>query len=388
MLKLILLEWRALSRNAVVVLTVFGGVFFYSFLYPLPYEHQIPLKQPIAIVNLDKSAISYRLERMVDATPQLAVTKRLSTIVDAKHAFLAQQITGFLVIPEHFYRDLMLGSRPTLSYAGDASYFLVYGTIAEGLAKAAGTLSAQAKVSRLLASGQPLVQAQSSYAPTRTNLKPTFNARMGYVDYVVPAVFVLILQQTLVMAAGLIGGTQKADAQTSTYWWSVSTGKILVVRTFVLTIVYYLLSAYYFGGSFDYHGVNTLAKPLELMTLLLPFLLSSIFIGIVLGAITPKREYVTLVVLVSSMPLVFSAGFIWPIESLPTPLAYFVDLLPSTPAIKGFLALNQMGASWHQIATHWSHLWLLTLIWGVFAWFTFERAQQSMIFKYVELETK
>ncbi|WPC72792.1 ABC transporter permease [Vibrio porteresiae] len=378
MLSVLMQEWRALTRNAVVVLTVFGGVFFYSYLYPLPYAHQIPLKQPIAVVNLDRSAISYQLERMVDATPQLAVMTRMETIADAKQAFLAQRITGFLVIPEHFYRDLMLGSRPTLSYAGDASYFLVYGTIAEGLAKASGTLSAQAKVTRLLAKGQALVQAQSGYAPTLSNLKPTFNARMGYVDYVVPAVFVLILQQTLVMAAGLIGGTQKTDYRSNRYCWSEPTWKILLTRSIVLVAVYYVLSAYYFGGSFHFHGVNTLANPVQLMTLLLPFLLCSVFIGMVLGAATPKREYVTLLVLVSSMPLVFSAGFIWPVESLPKPLTALVSLFPSTPAIQGFLALNQMGASWPQVATQWTHLWLLTVVWGVLAWVTYQRTQHAI----------
>ncbi len=35
-------ELKALFTNPVVVLTVFGGVVFYSFLYPLPYAKQIP----------------------------------------------------------------------------------------------------------------------------------------------------------------------------------------------------------------------------------------------------------------------------------------------------------------------------------------------------------
>lgn len=53
----------------------------------------------------------------------------------------------------------MQGKSVTLSYAGDASYFLVYGTIAEGLAQAGGTLAAQVKVARLLSHGEALPQA-------------------------------------------------------------------------------------------------------------------------------------------------------------------------------------------------------------------------------------
>ncbi|SJL83021.1 ABC transporter permease [Vibrio palustris] len=368
-------ECKALFTNSVVVITVFGGVFFYSFLYPLPYAHQIPRSQPIAIVNLDKSQTSYQLERMVDATPQLHVVERVHSIEDAKDDFYNGNIAGFLVIPHHFYRDLAMSKHPTLAYAGDASYFLVYGTVVEGLSQASGTLAAQVKIQHLLNRGDALPQAKQTLSPLRNNLKPTFNARMGYVDYVVPAVFVLILQQTMVMAAGLMGGTQK---HSSGYWSTASQRTLLFNRTLVLVLIYYVLSAYYFGGSFYWHGVNTLASPVELSLLLLPFLLSTCFLGIFLGAVTPKREYVTLLVLVSSMPLVFSAGFIWPMESISRPVVWLANLFPSTPGIQGFLALNQMDAAWQQVADQWTQLWLQTVLWGGLAWWQFKRNGRTL----------
>jgi hypothetical protein len=42
--------------------------------------------------------------------------------------------------------------------------------------------------------------------------------------------------------------------------------------------------------------------------MLIPFLLSSCFICIWLESIIPRRELVTFVVLISSMPIIFSAG--------------------------------------------------------------------------------
>lgn len=374
LLELFKAELKALFTNPVVMLTMIGGVVFYSFLYPLPYSHQTPREQTISVVNLDKSQASYQLERMVDATPQVHVTQRDHSIEDAKQAFLDGKVSGILVIPEHFYKDLLLGKSPTLAYAGDASYFLVYGTIVEGLAQVGGTVSAKAKVSRLVMEGEPMALATHHYAATQSNLKPTFNARMGYVDYVVPAVFVLILQQTLAMSSGLMVGTQK---QGRGYWSRVSPLRLVLVRTCIIVACYYLLSMYYFGASFTSHGVNTLASAGQLLTLLLPFLLSACFIGIWLGAITPRRELVTLVVLISSMPLVFSVGFIWPIEAIPTPLVWMSKLFPSTPGIQGFLALNQMGAEWRQIAPQWTLLWLQTIGWGVLAWWQFQRTGQG-----------
>lgn len=364
-------ELKALLSNPVILITVFGGVLFYSFLYPLPYSHQTPREQKISVVNLDKSQTSYQLERMVDATPQVKVMQRDSTLADAKQAFLDGKVSGILVIPEHFYKDLMLGKSPTLAYAGDASYFLVYGTIVEGLAQAGGTLAAQTTVAKLVLDGEPLSKAAMQYAATRTNLKPTFNPRMGYVDYVVPAVFVLILQQTLAMAAGLMVGTQK---QGRGYWLKVSPVKLLLARSIVLTVIYYLLSMYYFGASFSFYGVNQLASAVNLLTFTLPFLLATIAIGSWLGAITPRRELVTLVVLISSMPLVFSAGFIWPIEAIPAPIAWLSELFPSTPAIQGFLRLNQMGGSWQSVSDEYLQLWIQCIGWTLLSYIGYQKS--------------
>ena len=362
-IELIKHELLAVVRNPVVLLTVFGGVIFYSFLYPLPYAQQTPMQLKASVVNLDRSQSSFQLERMVDATPQINITRRDFSLADAKQALLNQEIGGFLVIPENFYKDLLLGKSPTLSYAGDASFFLVYGTIVEGLAKAGGTLAAQIKVSHLLVEGVPLESAANSYSAFSLNLKPTFNSRMGYIDYVVPAVFVLILQQTLAMASGLISATQNSQA-TPGYWSRVSSLKLVIARCCVLVGIYYLLSMYYFGASFDLYGINSMATHGQLLTLLLPFLIGSCLVGIFIGEIVPRREWVTVVVLISSMPLIFSSGFIWPVEMMPTWLVGFSQLFPSTPAIQGFLGINQMGATWQQIAPQWTLLWLQVALWG------------------------
>lgn len=370
--ELIKKELHAIFTNPAILLTVFGGVIFYSFLYPLPYAEQTPTEQKISVVNLDKSQTSYQLERMVDATQQITIVARAHSIKEAKQQFLDGTVRGILVIPIHFYRDLLLNKSPTLSYSGDASYFLVYGTIAEGLAKAGGTLAAKVKINRLLVDGVPLTLAKQQYSQVKLNMKPTFNTAISYIHYVVPAVFLLILQQTLIMGTGLLGGTEKNK---DGYWHTQSTFKLLAIRTLVFVVIYYLLSLYYFGFSFDFYNINQLASPFLILTLLAPLLLSSSFIGIFLGALLPRRELVTVVVLISSMPLIFSAGFIWPLESIPQPIIYLSNLFPCTPAIQSFLSVNQMGADFSQILPQWTLLWLQVFIWGALAYITYKRTQ-------------
>ncbi|CCN48895.1 putative ABC-type multidrug transport system,permease component [Vibrio nigripulchritudo MADA3029] len=358
-------ELKAIFSHPAIVLTVFGGTLFYSFLYPLPYANQVAQEQQITVVNLDKSQTSYQLERMVDATPQVSIVSRTHTVEDAKAQFLAHEVSGILVIPEHFYRDMMLGKSPVLSYAGDASYFLVFGTVVEGLAQASGTLAAKAKVAKLVSDGLPLSQAAELYSPVHLNLKPTFNPEMGYVDYVVPAVFVLILHQTLIMGTGILTASQK---NRKGYWNEYSAIELTLTRIVIFGLLYVALSLYYFGFSFNFYEINRLASIGDLFILLVPFLIGAGAIGIVLGGILPRVELVTLLVLVSSMPLIFTAGFIWPLESIPAPLVWLANALPSAPAIQGFLKINQMGAEIWQMKDVVAQLWILAAIWSFLAW--------------------
>ncbi len=375
-LELIKHEIRAIFTNPVILLTVFAGVVFYSFLYPLPYSHQTPTEQEITVVNLDNSLTSIQLERMVDATPQVRIVKKSYSIEQAKHQFLAGDVRGILVIPKHFYRDLLLGKSPTLAFAGDASYFLVYGTVVEGLAQASGTLAAKTKIKRLMLEGQPISAAKNQFAASKLNLKPTFNPEIGYVNYVVPAVFVLILQQTLIMSIGLLGATQKFGKG---YWKRPDSVTLIFVRSSIFVAIYCFLSMYYFGFSFDYYQISRLASPTVIFTLLIPFLYASSFIGIVLGAILPRRELVTVVVLLSSMPLIFSTGFIWPLESVPQPMIWLSQLVPSTPAIQSFLKVNQMAADFEQVIDKWTLLWGQCAGWVLVAFIVDKRFRVNSI---------
>ncbi len=368
-------EFKAIFTNPVVALTVFGGVIFYSFLYPLPYINQTPTEQEVAVVNLDKSQASYQLERMVDATPQVNIATRSGSIEEAKERLLTGEVNGIFVIPEHFYRDLMLEKSPTLAFAGDASYFLVYGTIVEGLAHASGTLAGKVNVVRLLSEGVPLSMAEQQYAAFRVNMKPTFNPEIGYLNYVVPAVFVLILQQTLIMASGLLGATQRTS---SGYWTQAGPLATLLTRVSVLGIIYLLLAMYYFGFSLDFYAISQLGTVYDLFSIFIPMFMCSTAIGVVLGQLVPRRELVTVIALFLSMPLIFTSGFIWPVESIPTPLLSLSYIFPSGQAIPALLKVNHMGANRGAITDHLIILWLQSLLWLCVAFYLLKKSKRAI----------
>ncbi|KMV30009.1 ABC transporter [Photobacterium swingsii] len=376
---LIKFELHAIFTNPALLFTVFGGVLIYSFLYPLPYSQQLPREQLVTVVNQDHSQISRELIRMIDATPQVKVQQYARSIDEAKTQLETGEVHGLLVIPAHFNRDLLLGKSPTLAYAGDASYFLVYGTIVEGIATASGTLGAKLKVARMVMSGDNIALAADQFSAIKLNTKPVFNPSMGYINYVVPAVFVLILHQTLLIAVAMLGGGQNEyRLQGGTgYWLRYPAWKIIIVRGLLMMTIYLPLTAYYFGYSFESLGISRLASIGDLLAMTVPFLLAVIFAGMVIGQLIPRRELATVIVLISSIPLIFTAGFIWPPSAIPEVLNQLAQIAPATPAINGFVRLNQMGATFEQVIGWWGQLWGQVIVFGCIASWLMTRAQKA-----------
>lgn len=361
-------EFAAIFRNPAVALTIIGGVLLYSVLYPQPYLKQLPREENVAVIDVDNSSTSRRLLRWMDATPEVKISHHVVSIDAAKQLLIKGEVHGFVHIPANFERDLVLSKSPVVSIAGDANYFLIYGTIIEGLAIPVATLGAEFRVKALALAGSPIQFATQDWSPVRLNQRPLFNTSMGYLGYVIPAVFILILQQTLLLASALIGTT----AQQTLHSDEADKHKVLTVlcaRFCAMFITYIFLAQFYMGACFHWYGISRLANLTDLWLMIIAFTASSTLLGIVIGLLIPRKELAAPLVMVSSLPLVFTAGFVWPLESIPAPLLWLSQLVPSTAAIQGFLKLNQMGASFDSVLNHWYGLFILSVFYAFFAYY-------------------
>ncbi|MFV2055969.1 MAG: ABC transporter permease, partial [Thiohalomonadales bacterium] len=95
-------ELQAVFADRALLLTIFGGVIFYSFFYPVPYSTQLPRNQAVVVVDFDRSSLSRKLIRMVDATPEVQIQRYADTVSEAQQAIVEKGLAGMLVIPKNF----------------------------------------------------------------------------------------------------------------------------------------------------------------------------------------------------------------------------------------------------------------------------------------------
>ena len=95
----------------------------------------------------------------------------------------------------------------------------------------------------------------------------------------------------------------------------------------------------------------------KVFVFLVPFVFAVVFMGIAISTFFKKREHALMVLLFTSIPFMFLSGFSWPVDAMPSWQVYLSELIPSTPGIKGFLAMSQRGALFSDIYNNWLHLW-------------------------------
>lgn len=337
--------WVAIVRDKAALLLFFISGIVYSFFYPLPYSAETVRRVPVVVVDQDQSALSRQLIRYAGAHPGIAVVG-VEARPEAAQALVWQgAAAGAMFIPEDFSRKLLAGAAPEIAVSGNGAYPLLNKVVLGSLAEVVGTVSAGIELRRLGAATPSGAQAEAARQPLAVEALPLFNAREGYASYIVPGVMVLVMQQTFLMGAGLLFGSWSSARAfpfapgAASYWGALN--------AFALVIV--LNAMYFFGFVFwwqDYPRGGNLAGTAMLTVL---FAYSVAALGMLIGMYFRTRERSMQLLVATSLPIMFLSGLTWPASALPVPLQLAGWLSPSTAAIQGFIATNQMGATLQQV---------------------------------------
>ena len=352
-------EWRRVlgTKSAFSVLLLAPLV--YGAYYPQPYLNQILRKLPIAVVDDDMSDISRQIVETLDASGALSVVVRTRTLAEARTAIDRGQAFAAVEIPPDTERDVLKGITAHIPIYADATYLFLFRSTASGIATAIGALTSDL-VSRGARTDGSLVKAKlASQSPADVLLQPIFNPVGGYASYIVPAAFLLILQQTLLIGAAMLTGAalkQGGGAVAGVFGRGIAH---LTIYLPALALYVIVLPRFY--------GFSTLGHLPQLLALATVFLLATSFMGQAVGAWFTRPENATILLLATSLPQFFTAGFAWPREAIPEAARALGRMFPADFAIDGLVRINQLGASIWEVAHDWLGLWCLAVVYFALA---------------------
>jgi|WetSurMetagenome_2_1015567.scaffolds.fasta_scaffold00544_14 ABC-2 type transport system permease protein len=331
----------------IILIAPIGYPFFYNYLYVHKFETDVP----VAAVDFDRSASSRALLRALDATQQVMVTGVAPDLDEARRALESGKAQGIVVIPQGFSFDLANRKRAVIRSYINTTRFMVAVDISKGLGDAVLAMGNDVRVRAFSAAGFPRARAEALSDPLVLRTESLANTLESYGDFIIPAILLLILQQSLFV------GTAVASAQAQKRQQAFSRMNIGWVAGYVgRGLPYFLLYAVYSLAFFtvQYHlwHIPFSGNVLLLSALVAALLCSTIAAGFFVGSLFSSHLSTLLVTMFSSYPMFLLSGVAWPVESMPPLLRVLRQGLLSTHFYPVALATARLNAPAASVLPH------------------------------------
>ncbi|MBO4660102.1 MAG: ABC transporter permease [Prevotella sp.] len=337
----------------------------YPLIYSWIYTNEVVREVPVAVIDMSHSKSSRTFIQHFDASPDVSVAYYCNNIAESQSLIGQQEAYGAIYIPADYEQRLGRGEQAHISIYCDMALMLTYKAIFITATNVSLELNSQLQAAR--SRNYTKRDAEITTAPIRIEAIRMFNATGGYGNALLPSVLLLILQQTLLLGIGLSAGTARETNPTgdlipiNSHYSGVF--RIVLGKALCYLMLYAVTGTYIALCVPRLFGYTTLLyAPTDILGLMVPYLFACIFFGMFLSCLVRYRENTMLLVVFTSIPMLFLVGVSWPREAIPGYWQGVSWLIPSTFGIRGYLTLSSMGGTLQDIEPEYHALWLQTLV--------------------------
>lgn len=357
------LKYILLDEGMILFLSVLPLA--YPILYSWIYNNEVVHDVPIVIVDKSHSSLSREYTRLMDASPNVKVAYHADNLDEAKDIVGHQKAYGTLYFPEDFATKVNRMEQATVGLYCDMTLMLAYKNIFQTATAVNFKMGDKIKIQRL--GNMTQREDAISTTPLAYEEVPIFNTTGGYGNFVLPAVLILILQQTMLLGIGLTTGTlrEKTGRIILKHPHYTRIGPIILGRYLAYILQYMFLAAYILLLVPKMFSFVSIIYWRDFLLFIFPYLSACFFFAMTTMSIIRQREDVMLIVVFTSIIFLFLSGLSWPASSIPDFWKYCSYLLPSTFGIKGFIAMNSMGARIEDIRPEIMALYIQAIIYAI-----------------------
>ena len=354
-------EFVAISTSYAILLVLIGGIFVYGLLYNYMYAPNIVTNVPVAVVDNSHSQLSRNFIRWLDATPQTEIYDQAIDYHEAKEWMKTGKVQGIIYLPHDFEERVFRGDEAVFSLYATTDAFLYFEAL-----QGSSSLVMLAINDKYRPDGAVFLPPQGLLAvamaqPINVSGTALYNYTEGYGSYLIPAVMMIIIFQTLLMVIGMVTGEEYSTRGIRVYipfgqGWGNAT-RIVAGKTFVYCSLYAVFALFLLGLLPYFFSIPNIGNGLYIVLLMIPYLIATSFLGLAASRYFTDSEAPLLMIAFFSVGLIFLSGVSYPMELMPWYWKAAHYILPAAPGTLAFVKLNSMGASMADIRPEYISLW-------------------------------
>lgn len=317
---------RPIYLMMLIVVPLACAVFFMALL-----SEGLPTRTPVAVVDMDHSALSRQVTRSLNAAETIDIVCDLESFSEAMDHVRHGEIFGFFVIPSQFEKNAIAGNEPTLEYYSNMTFF-VPGTLSfKGFKTISVTTSGGLATAKLTSLGLDPTQISPLVQPVKIDTVCVGNPWLNYSYYLTPS-FTFALVSLLIMIMTAFSITVEIKHGTSPRWlesahgnmWLALAGKLLP-HTAVWILVCFAIEAMMVG--FEHFPLNGSLGWMLLAIVL--FVIAAQSFAVFVCCLLPNPRLSLSVVSLLGVLTFSYAGFSFPVENMYGAIAIFSYLAPA-----------------------------------------------------------
>ena len=378
-------EFGRVFKDSTVLLIFFIAPILYPVIFCFMYQKENVTNLPVAVVDQARCDESLRFIHKMESTPEIAVEYKCATMAEAERLMKNRDVHAIFFFPKDFATDLIAKRTAHVAVFADMSSFYYYKAALLGSNAVLIDEMHTIQLERYATDGLTGLQAKEQMQPVVYEEITAFNPTNGYGAFLLPALMILVVHQTLFLGICLLCGDARENKRSllviPARLRTRCTHRVTIGRALCYLIIYTpicIMTLWMIPRIFQMPQLGNLYN---IMIFLLPFLLAVIFFGITVGNIFVRYKVSPLLCFAFfSLILFFSTGMVWPQSNMPRFWYYFSYIFPSTPGVQGFIKASTMGASMADVEAEYIALWFQAGIYFVTACFSLRFIKRYKVF--------
>ena len=363
----------ALFDEGVVVFFVVVPL-LYPLLYAYLYNNESVREVPTVVVDNSHSQLSREFVRRVDATGDVQIISHCQDMEEAKAMIHHRDAYCLIYIPKDFAKDVAEHRQTTVELYSDMSGILYYKAVLSSCTEVSLDMNKEIKAQMI--PGATEQQISAFQYPIEYQYVPLFNTQSGFATFLIPAVLMLIIQQTMVLGVGMMAGEEREKVRkhiASDWIIGKNPVEILIGQSTVIFTIYVMIAVYLVCIVPPLFDLVHIWRWQTLLAFMVPYIASCVFFSIALSSIAHDRESFIIMFVFLSVPLLFASGISWPSSNIPIFWKGFSWLFPSTFGINGYVRITEMGATLEDVQHELNALWIQTFVYLGISYLVYKR---------------
>jgi ABC-2 type transport system permease protein len=326
-------EWQHLSSNRSLLALLLFLPLLYATTVAYLYRSESVVDAPVIVVDQDGTKASSRLTWLIDATEEARVVDRMQSVDEAFARMRQHETSAVVLLPQGFEKRLLSTEPATVKLWIDSANMLTYGTAYAGIRAAVSVLDNETTEKAFIARGSTRRQAERRTSPIELNERLLFHPTASYGAFMSPAVFVIALQQAILLGFALSVGTRRDNTGCRDADEPKAYSKL--IGRFLVHLPFHLLSAAVLAWLVQYLYQFPAANAFGSFVLLAVLTLATGPLAILVSLPFTNGQTPMQVLMLISTPLFLASGYTWPLAQMPEAVQLVAKLVPSTPALSG-----------------------------------------------------